>query len=199
MTIGIDFSINSTAVCIQNEGIKLFSFVPNYRSTLSGFKTHNKISDIVDIISYDKQASTKDPIADQSIKLANADSLSDAIINAIEPYIEGSPEIRIEGFSFGSKGNSFIDIITYNTFLKVKIIQKWGHCISVISPKTVKKLYTGNGNASKCDMLRTFFTKEDSEFKQRLIDLELNREEDFNIPKPVDDLVDSVALCNILI
>jgi hypothetical protein len=83
--------------------------------------------------------------------------------------------------------------------LKVKIIQKWGHCISVISPKTVKKLYTGNGNASKCDMLRTFFTKEDSEFKQRLIDLELNREEDFNIPKPVDDLVDSVALCNILI
>jgi hypothetical protein len=199
MKIGIDFSINSTAICIQSDEMKLFSFVPDYRSTLSGFKIHNKISDIVDIISYDKKSTTKDPIEDQSIKLSNADSLSNAIISTIEPFITGIPEIRIEGFSFGSKGNAFIDIITYNTFLKVKIIQKWGNCISVISPKTVKKLYTGNGNASKCDMLRTFFTKEDSIFKKRFEDLGLNREEDFNIPKPIDDLIDSVALCSIQI
>jgi hypothetical protein len=108
--------------------------------------------------------------------------------------INGVPQIFIEGFSFGSKGNSFIDLITFNTFLKVKMIQKWGHCISVISPKSLKKMYTGNGNAGKCDMLRTFIKNDSSPFRNKLVEIGLDREEEFTIPKPVDDLIDSIAL-----
>jgi hypothetical protein len=85
MKIGIDFSINSTAITIKKEDgtLVLFSFVPNYRPELKGFQTHVAISEFVEIHSYAKGSNTKDPILDQSIKLQNADYLSDAIIDAI--------------------------------------------------------------------------------------------------------------------
>jgi hypothetical protein len=196
MKIGIDFSINSTAVTIKKEDgtLVLFSFVPNYRPELKGFQTHVAISDLIEIHSYTKGSNTKDPILDQSIKLQNADYLSNSIIDAISQHVKGDPQIYIEGFSFGSKGNSFIDLITFNTFLKVKMIQKWGHCISVVSPKSLKKMYTGNGNAGKCDMLRTFIKNDTSPFRDKLVLLGLDREEEFTIPKPVDDIIDSIAL-----
>ena len=193
--IGIDFSINSTAITIVNEnGIKLFSFVPNYREELAAFKTHKAISNIVNISTYEKNGNTKDAILDQSIKLKNADNLSDLVIETIREHVIGTPDIRIEGFSFGSKGNSFIDLITFNTFLKVKLIQNWGHCIRVISPKSLKKMYTGNGNASKCDMVRSYIKNGSGEFQKKLIELNLDREGDFVVPKPIDDVVDSIAL-----
>ena len=197
MIIGIDFSINSTAITIVKEDktTELFSFVPNYRPDLSGFKTHVALSDLIHIHTYEKASNTKDPILDQTIKLQNADNLSDQIISAIEEHIIGEPSFRIEGFSFGSKGNSFIDLIMFNTFLKAKIIRKWGHCITVVSPKSLKKMYTGNGNAGKCEMLRTYIEKSDSVFRDRLVQLGLNQEGEFKIPKPVDDLIDSISLC----
>jgi hypothetical protein len=200
MIIGIDFSINSTAVCLKTEdGIRLFSFVPNYKKTLSAFKIHEEISEVVDVVSYKKDPSSKDPIEDQAIKLSNADVLSYTIIRTIKPFVTEIPDIRIEGFSFGSKGNSFIDLITYNTFLKTKLILEWGHCISVVSPKTVKKMYTGNGNASKVDMVKKYLELGSGNFYEKLKSLNLKLEENSTIPKPIDDLVDSVALGEIVL
>ena len=194
-TIGIDFSINSTAVTINKDGeLTIFSFVPNYRSELAGSKMHKALSDLIYVISYEKGGNTKDALADQRIKLLNADNLSDKILEAIKPIILEIPEIRIEGFSFGSKGNSFIDLVSFNTFLKVKLIQTYGHCIDVVPPKSLKKTYTGNGNASKCDMLRKFLEVKDTPFKERLVELGLDRVEEFTLPKPIDDIIDSIAL-----
>ena len=202
MKIGIDFSINSTAVTILYDegGSRMFSFVPNYRPELSAFKIHKALAEHITVISYDKASNTKDPIVDQAIKLKNADNLSTQIINAISPYVtDENVEIRIEGFSFGSKGNSFIDLVTYNTFLKVKLIQKWGHCISVVPPKSLKKIYTGNGNASKCDMIRQYLKNNETPFAKALIDLGLDKEGEFVLPKPVDDIIDSRALAEVLL
>jgi hypothetical protein len=202
MKIGIDFSINSTAVTILYDegGSRMFSFVPNYRPELSAFKIHKALSEHITVISYDKASNTKDPIVDQAIKLKNADNLSTQIVNAISPYVtDENVEIRIEGFSFGSKGNSFIDLVTYNTFLKVKLIQKWGHCISVVPPKSLKKIYTGNGNASKCDMIRQYLKNNETSFAKALIDLGLDKEGEFVLPKPVDDIIDSRALAEVLL
>lgn len=194
-TIGIDFSINSTAVAINKDGeLTIFSFVPNYRSELAGSKMHKALSDMISVISYEKGGNTKDPLADQRIKLQNADNLSYQIIEAIKPFIVETPQIRIEGFSFGSKGNSFIDLVSFNTFLKVKLIQAYGHCIDVVPPKSLKKIYTGNGNASKCDMLRKFLEVKDTPFKLRLVELGLDRAEEFTLVKPIDDIIDAIAL-----
>ena len=198
MIIGIDFSINSTALAIKLKDDKflLFSFVPNYNPKLKGFQLHKILNEskTITITSYNKDNLIKDAIEDQAIKLRNADALSDEIIEIFNYTGIIPTEIRIEGFSFGSKGNSFIDMITFNTFLRVKLIQKFGHIIKVISPKSIKKAYTGNGNASKCDMLRSFMEKSDSKLKKEIEKLNIVVEGEFNITKPLDDLVDAIAL-----
>jgi hypothetical protein len=201
MIVGIDFSINSTALAIKtsNGNFLLFSFVPNYNSKLKGFQTHKSLEESKSIIvtSYNKDNPTKNPIEDQAIKIKNADNLSNEIIEVFDYTGIVPTEIRIEGFSFGSKGNSFIDLITFNTFLKVKLIQKFGHIIKVVSPKSIKKAYTGNGNASKCDMLRTFMEKSNSKLKKEIEKMNIVSEGEFNIPKPLDDLIDAIGLTEI--
>lgn len=199
MIIGIDFSINSTAITIRNDkGILIMSFVPNYEPTKSSWKVHEAISSLVNIHSYKKDRTSKDSIEDQRIKLRNANELSDLIIERIEEKnIKKADRINIEGFSYASKGNSFIDLITYNTFLKTKLYQIVGDRIFVIPPKTLKKRYTNNGNATKCDMLRSYMSKNDNELTSKIKQLIEVKEEEFNIPKPIDDIIDSIALSEI--
>jgi hypothetical protein len=199
MIIGIDFSINSTAITVRNDkGIFMMSFVPNFESGKSAWKAHEAISSLVSIHSYKKDGTSKDSVEDQRIKLRNAHRLSDLIIETIgEKNLKKADRINIEGFSYASKGNSFIDLITYNTFLKTKLFQIVGDRIYVIPPKTLKKRYTGNGNATKCDMLRTYLQKESNELTSKIIQLVEVKEEEFNIPKPLDDLIDSIALSEV--
>jgi hypothetical protein len=194
MIIGIDFSINSTAMAIKmGKKTHLFSFVPNYVMGKKAFKIHESL-DLV-VIGYTKLSTTGDPIEDQQIKLKNADELSNSIIGIFDLLgLDSAEEIRIEGFSYASKGNSFIDLITFNTFLKVKLIQRFGHIIKVIPPKTLKKAYTGNGNASKCDMLRTFMDISDTPLSRKIREMNIVTEGEFNIPKPIDDVVDAIGL-----
>lgn len=196
--ISIDFSINSPAVIIKDDtSLQIFSFVPNFNDKLKSSDIYNRLSKIIHVISYKKEMTTNDPVKDQTIKMKNADYLSDAIMSAIIPHIKEIPQIRIEGFSFGSKGNSFIDMISFNTFLKVKMIQKWGHVIKVISPKTIKKMFTGNGNASKCDMLRYFVNNYDNSLVDIINKLGIVQDGEFKIRKPFDDLIDAYALIQI--
>jgi hypothetical protein len=200
MIIGIDFSINSTAVCIKiNDEIHLHSFVPNYSKGKKAFEVHDNLKGIITTHSYNKPAKSTDSITEQSNKLVNADQLSSIILEVISSYNEIPTDIRIEGFSYGSKGNSFIDLITYNTFLKVRLIEKFGHIIKVIPPKTLKKQYTGNGNASKCDMMRTFMSDIPSPLQREIKNMDIIEEGEFKIPKPLDDIIDAIGLTSVLI
>lgn len=198
MIIGIDFSINSTAIAIKMENkTHLFSFVPNYEKGRAAFKIHDFLKGELLVKGYEKSKPSKNSIEEQSNKLLNADNLSESIMDIFKLLcIENPQEIRIEGFSYMSKGNSFIDLITYNTFLKVKLIQKFGHVIKVIPPKTLKKAYTGNGNASKCDMLRKYITTEGN-LVDKINELNIIKEGEFIIPKPIDDICDAIALTEI--
>lgn len=198
MKVAIDFSINSTAIAIQKDdkGLKLYSFVANYKKGLRKFQIHDALSNVISVIGYEKINGKEHD--EQCQKLFNADTLSNTILSKIENEGQQPCEIRIEGYSFGSKGNAFIDLITFNTFLKVKLIQRFGHVIKIIPPKTLKKKFTGNGNASKCDMLRHFFQKSSPEIRllqQEIASLDIVKEQqEFGIPKPIDDIIDAIAL-----
>lgn len=201
MIVGIDFSINSTAMCVKmGEKHLIFSFVPNYQTGKAAFKIHDSLKGILITQGYVKPPKATDSIEEQTNKLINADQQSDIIMSMFDYMGLSSDEvqeIRIEGFSYASKGNSFIDLITYNTFLKVKLIQRFGHIIKVVPPKTLKKAYTGNGNATKCDMVRTYLEKSNSKFSDKIRELNFVKEGEFNIPKPIDDLVDAIGLTEI--
>jgi hypothetical protein len=200
MIIGIDFSINSTAVSIRDgDDLTLMSFVPNLELGRAAWRVHEALQSELNIFSYQKDAITKNAMEDQQIKIRNADRLSSIIIDSIgESTLQKVERINIEGFSYASKGNAFIDIITYNTFLKCKMYQIVKDRIFVIPPKTLKKIYTGNGNATKCDMLRSYLGKNDNQLCTLIREVVTIKEEgEFPIPKPIDDVIDSIALTEI--
>jgi hypothetical protein len=200
MIVGIDFSINSTAITIRNDkGIVMMSFVPNYEPGKSAWKAHEVLQQVLQISTYKKDGSIKDASEDQRIKIRNADRLSSLIVETIgEERLKKVERINIEGFSYASKGNAFIDLITYNTFLKCKLYSIVGDRIYVVPPKTLKKRYTGNGNATKCDMLRSYLEKNDNHLCTLIREVVTIKEEgEFTIPKPIDDLIDSIALAEL--
>lgn len=198
MKVGIDFSINSTALALQEDdgNIQVICFIPNYKKGKKSFRIHDELSNILQIESYEK-LSCHEKEEEQNIKLKNAHNLSETIMSRLENI--KPDEIRIEGYSFGSKGNAFIDLITFNTFLKVKLIQKFGHVLKIVPPKTLKKKFTNNGNASKCEMVHEFMKKNVFHILQEKIK-ELNfikNDSEFTIPKPLDDVIDAIALISI--
>lgn len=202
--IAIDFSINSTAICIQHEkGIEWFNFVSNLNLDRKPFSTHNELqtsSKNVHIIGYERnKPKDLEYSEEQSWKLANANCLSYTIINAIAPWIDEETVFAFEGYSYGSKGNSFIDLITYNTFLKSKILRVCKNDIQVISPKAVKKHFTDNGNAGKPMMVESFSKRKDDILKNDAVHNYVSSQSfGDKIPKPIDDLVDAFAILKFL-
>ena len=202
--IAIDFSINSTAICIQHQnGIEWFNFVSNLKLDRKPFFTHNELqtsSNNVHIIGYERNKPKELDYSDeQSWKLANANCLTYTIINSIADYIDEDTVFAFEGYSYGSKGNSFIDLITYNTFLKSKILRVCRNDIRVVSPKAVKKFFTDNGNAGKPMMVEAFSKRDDAILKNDAVHNYVSSQSfGDSIPKPLDDLVDAFAILKYL-
>ena len=203
--IAIDFSINSTAICIQHDqGLDWFNFVSNLNLDRKPYSIHKELVDSsrnVHVIGYERnKPKDLDYSDEQSWKIANANCLSYTIMNTIAPYIDEESIFAFEGYSYGSKGNSFIDLITYNTFLKSKILRVCQNDIQVLAPKSVKKDFTGNGNAGKPMMLKSFIERKDSLLKRDAVHNYCSSVGDFGdkIPKPLDDLVDAFAILKYL-
>lgn len=197
MKIGIDFSINSTAITVLHDDghREYFSFVPNYQPKKAAFKYHSEFSDLISVISYEKLECVKNNIQDQQIKIQNAANLSKAIIDTLDVEFCNCNRINIEGFSFASKGNSFVDMIQYNTFLKARLLLDYNQLLFSIPPKSLKKLFTGNGDASKGNMIQFYIDNYPSELSERINELRLDLgNKSAKIPKPFDDLIDSIAL-----
>ena len=199
--IAIDFSINSTAICVQhNNKLDWYNIVSNLNLERKPFIVHKELaesSDNVHIIGYERnKPKDLDYSDEQSFKISNADLHSDIIISALESHISGfGTIITFEGYSYGSKGNSFIDLIAYNTFLKTKIMMECHNGIQVVAPKSVKKHFTGNGNAGKPMMVNSFRDRTDTILKNDPVHNYISSL-DFgdNVPKPIDDLVDAFAI-----
>jgi hypothetical protein len=133
-------------------------------------------------------------------KLENYIKLSDFIIDEIKKHTSKTDNIiAIEGISFGSSGNSLVDISQATGILKSKLttltdsIQK----IFVFSPSELKNAIGCKGNASKIDIYNQF--KEDpiipSAKKSDLYKL-INQDNGIifngkNIKSPYMDMIDS--------
>jgi hypothetical protein len=164
--IGIDFSLNSPGVCIQNQSgdyhfISFFNFgnrkwggkIPK------AFSVHEELMNlnIIHGVYYNREVSDKDFLKREREKLVDGQKIANLIIQTVMNYVdESSIKISLEGFSYGSTGNSFIDIVQYNTFLRYNLMQRFGVAnLSIYQPSHVKKL-AGKGNANKHYMLKAF-------------------------------------------
>jgi hypothetical protein len=208
--IGIDFSLNSPAVCVKRHDgsyrfISFFNFGDREwesKKILKAFQVHRDLSDMDAIIAipYNRQVGSKDFLENQREKLIDGKAIAELIVNYIVSlYGTSSIKIALEGFSYGSTGNSFIDIIQYNTFLRSMLLDAFGaKNIYIVQPSHVKKL-AGKGNANKHFMAKAF--QDDVLIDPNLRKTKLwnwSKEKDFSekIPKPIDDMIDSYFIVN---
>lgn len=203
--VGIDFSLNSPGVCIQsNNGEYTFMSFFNFgdreldaKKIPKVYETHRDLAlnKTILAVPYNRQVGSKDFMEREREKLIDGKNIAELIIAYIIAMCgDDDTLIAIEGFSYGSTGNSFIDIVQYNTFLRSLLLNEFGaDRIYVVQPSHVKKL-AGKGNANKHFMAKAF--QEDVLKDSQLRKTKLwcwCKEKDFSekIPLPISDLIDS--------
>lgn len=205
--VSIDFSILSTAaVRYTEDGTEFFSF-PAMESKYYGdwfgprklkkYDVHKEIEDKVTIVPYIKFKQDTDNYQEgESLKIANAIRLTDKIFEAVKPDL--GDIFVFEGFSYMSKGASFIDLIEFNSILRYRLAKVTGsENIFIIPPTDNKKAFTGKGNADKLAMYDAFVNSVyGGDFRQFLIDsngkyIDRKKRE---VEKPIDDIIDAYSL-----
>jgi len=210
--IGIDFSINSPGICLFTEVSNNYKFI-NFTNTtkpVEKLKLHYNLYvdvDCFDLVTYLRDKKNDDYATDQLNKIKNAQDLAYAIVIELESHIilNYKVKIGIEGYSYGSRGNAFIDLIAFNSVLRNKLYNRFGN-VSVFSPSQIKK-HAGKGNANKLMMFNYFLENalDDKVLENNAFWLWChdNKDKCFNkkgdIVKPLDDIVDSYFVCKYLI
>tara|TARA_R110001592_G_scaffold120545_3_gene324985 strand:- start:60369 stop:61025 length:657 start_codon:yes stop_codon:yes gene_type:complete len=213
MKVGIDFSLNSPGIAIKKETEYKFYSLFNYSKDnfwerfkdgkmQKAFSIHKELKEqeCISIHPYNRNVKSKEFLFREREKLTDANFISELIIDILKnEIVSENYHISLEGFSYGSKGNSFIDMIQYNTFLRHKLLEEFDiNKISFFQPSHVKKL-AGKGNANKFYMIKAF--QEDVLNDKELRDTKLwnwIKDKDYSkkIPKPIDDIVDSYFILN---
>lgn len=98
----------------------------------------------------------------ERIKLDNYLELIDLLVSEIEKEVKEDPEliVCIEGISFGSSGNSLVDISQSTGILKYQIVTRLLNNktdrLFIFSPSELKNAIGCKGNANKQDILAKF-------------------------------------------
>lgn len=208
--IGIDFSLNSPAVCVKkHDGTYQFISFFNFgdrdwesKKIPKAFEVHRDLSDTNTIIAipYNRKVGSKDFLENQREKLIDGKNIADLIVNyLVTMYGTIGVKIALEGFSYGSTGNSFIDIVQYNTFLRSLMLDAYSaKNIYIVQPSHVKKS-AGKGNANKHFMAKAFqdnVLNDDQLKKTKLWNWCKDKDFSEKIPKPIDDMIDSYFIVN---
>ncbi len=164
--VGVDYSLTSPAVCV---GKKFYYLTSKKKFT-------GKMSK--DIIGYEHKAWV-DPI--QRFK-----NISEFVLDILSKV--NNPEIYIEGYSYGSKGQGLFQIAENCGILKFRLQDK-GYSYNTIVPSVVKKGATGKGNADK-DMMYEAFLKETKIDLKKILHME-------KVGNPLSDIVDSYYIAKV--
>jgi len=220
--IGIDISLNSTAIYIENDNglMKILSFTNK--------KTNNKYIESLKKIDVDFHFTIKKTEKDYSkneiIKIKHYDSISDDIVRSIKKYIDETKNTYClcEGYSFSKNTSSILDIVSLSTMIKLKLINNIDNFeMSIIAPTSLKletcKMvyepvdvgkkkvileYRNNeglkgGSFTKHEMFKSII---DGDIKTPITSYLLENKKILDmkkIPTPIEDIIDSIFACKI--
>lgn len=184
--IAIDFSLNSTGICIYKNLHYTFHSVYN---GVPPKATRNLES--INWLQFKRAVPSADYSKGQVDKIQAARLQANIIIELLKGQVglTGTP-VALEGFSYASRGASFIDLICFNQTLRLALLDE--RCqLHFFTPSEVKK-EACKGNASKEDMFNAFKRESlaGNTFFEEVKELDL--------VKPIDDLVDSYFLLKLL-
>ena len=166
--VGIDYSLTSPAVCINNEGEYMFYYLTSKKKYIGQMAKN--------IIGFEHQ--------EYDTPIKRFSQISDWAINTFNrlTYDLKNLKVFIEGYSFGSKGQAIFQIAENCGILKYRLQQLKINYDTVV-PSVVKKGATGKGNADK-DMMYDAFTKETKIDLKKIFDTE-------KVGNPISDIADS--------
>jgi len=212
--VGIDISVNSTAVTILKDD---FYYFLNYTTKKPNYKWVKKTKDIINYSYLKFGYKDVEGFSDKLIqKIKDYDDYSNLIVSELK-QIGDEFIISIEGYNYGLvTTDSIIDISELSSIIKMKLINSFPTSkIFLIPPKSVKinackmvyKVKDGEkvvrnergiagGSFDKRDMLLAYYKTEDNnnlkdfliENKEMLLSMK-------SVPKPFDDVIDSIWLC----
>lgn len=146
--MGIDPSINSTGICINDDGNYIYyNIVGHMTKKMSKFEHPN-----ISIIDYQKESEKLDNYVDKETqKMNNIYKICLAIEDIIEYH---NPDIiQMEGVSYGSVGSAaLVDLAGLNFSIRM-VVKKFNKKLVIVSPTSVKKMAVANGQADKNVMI----------------------------------------------
>ncbi len=136
--IGIDISLSSTAIYINNKEKQYIICYLNDNKTDKWANELNKIAN-VNIHRIEKVKILGNYSIDEIEKLKNYELLSERIIDDIKILcLDDFCDIRIEGYSYTKNTNSINDIICLSTLIRSKLLKNLNCNLTIISPNTLK-------------------------------------------------------------
>lgn len=177
--LGIDFSLNSPGFSILTENDCRWISLHRTSNIIdkmlkkdgSPFKVLND-SKFIDINIVKKKEFVGEYHIKERDKILNAIYFSDLVMELIDPYLDENTLVGMEGLSFGSSGNSLIDISMTTALVRSAIVKKIDpNNFFVLSPTTIKK-FAVKGNSKKDELYNALLEnrKEDLRLKP-LLDL----------------------------
>lgn len=208
--IGIDPSLNSTALSIYKDGKYLFY---NYTNNKSNYKWIKNINDCVNFKFH--EYSNNDDFSESEVdKISIYDEVTDKIVYDIFNFIKDEEtKIFIEGYSYSAQAGRLIDLVTFSTLLRYKLLKNKNITLHFIPPSSLKKYVAAmvykpdkkgiyrddsgkaGGSFDKKDMMNVLLKFDIDELYFNYI--KHNSDEILkskNIPKPFDDINDSLLL-----
>lgn len=187
----IDFSINSTCITVLSEdGYHWHHFGREKTSYFDlgsdGFTRHL----------FPKRVKGEDYCSTERAKLIDAEVFCSAIVDVLKD--NGISSVAFEGHSFNSKGNSLLELVSYQFLLRNML--KAGLSIPPESmffyPPITVKAFAGGAKFKKKDMLERFIEVQDPMLHKNPVFIRIKDSMDKvlkgeDVVKPVDDLVDS--------
>jgi len=216
--IGIDPSLSSTSVCIyKHNDFTLF----NYTNSKPNYKWNKEIQNFVNF-KFHEHTDNLEYSESEVEKLLMYNIITDNIVFDINNIIDDETEVYIEGYSYSSNTGQLIDLVTFSTLLRIKLLNNKKIKLNIVSPSTLKKSTSdlayikdkkgisrnenglAGGSFKKPDMMVALLEINN----QNILNINVGHNyftyikenkdmllKSKNIPKPFDDITDSVLLC----
>jgi hypothetical protein len=226
LIVGIDPSINSTAMYMSLDDKSFTKMVLIASNKITRTKTGNLTkwfsltSEKMDLIEYDPYKASDSNTDNQKQKIVIANKKANRIIKEIKKVLQnhevGEVKVRIEGYSYMSATSSIIDLVSFGSIIRSKVLEE-GFDFTEVTPSSLKQnscqyaygLTDIGKRKPKLIAVSPDGVKGGSFKKPHMLKAFLNTDQDLlpidklnpilssrNVPKPIEDIVDSFFLTN---
>jgi hypothetical protein len=140
--VAIDPSLISTALVVSNSTeFKMFNYCRQSSAEgKSGLKKWFKLAEEFITYRYIEYGEYDNYSDGEITKLKDYDRITDLIIEDILKNINPNLKTKVgtEGFSFSSSAGDIIDLVTFSTLLRKKLLTQVSEDVTILSPSTLK-------------------------------------------------------------